>query len=281
MIKEIDYNVEEIALSVFAYLIAETYEEKEVYKQTEVEEFVKNLLEKEDFFSVLNDIIKQLDLDITPNLIYNYIYDNFDLFIIKLTNFLNNKDRSTVQLYTNYVAGIYNLPEDIANSLSNAIDININADDIDIIVTEELNISNLRFRYVIHEHKAERAGLHYDLRIEIAKDKVISIAFRHYPLGKDRAMGIIQPLHESYWMTFQGEIKQGYGKGKLKIVDKGLADFFITERKTIVLYLYSIQDGKLYKYAIIFGDNLLFVKTDKDYEIRFKNKRKLITLFSK
>lgn len=281
MIKEIDYNVEEIALSVFAYLIATVYEEKETYEQTEIEDFVKTLLEKEDFFSVLTDIIKRLDLNVTPNLIYNYIYDNFDLFIIKLTNFLNNKDRFSVQLYTNYIASIYDLPYEIANNLSNAINLDISTEDIDIVVTEEVNVSDLRFRYIIHEHKAERAGLHYDLRIEISKDKVISIAFRHYPLGRDRAMGIIQPLHESYWMTFQGEIKHGYGKGKLRIVDKGLADFFLSERKTLVLYLYSIQEGKLYKYAIIFDKNLLFVKTDKDYEIRFKNKRKLIKLLSK
>ncbi|MEM4483548.1 MAG: hypothetical protein QXS19_06500 [Candidatus Methanomethylicia archaeon] len=281
MIKEIDYTVEEITLSIFTYLIIETYEEKEIYRQDEVEEFVKNLLEKEDFFTILNDIINQLEIEISPNLIYDYIYDNFDLFIIKLTNYLNNKDKSSVQMYTNYIASIYNLPDGIAETLNNIIDIDINTEDIDIVIMEDLDLTKLRFRYIIHEHRAEKAGLHYDLRIEIAKDKIISIAFRNYPLGKDRAMGIIQPLHESYWMTFQGEIKQGYGKGKLKIVDKGLADFFVTERKTLVLYLYSIQDGKLYKYAIIFNKNPLFVKTDKDYEIRFKNKRKLIKLFSK
>lgn len=281
MIKEIDYNVEEITLSIFSYLIAEIYEEKETYTQEEVEEFVKNLLEKEDFFSLLDDMIRQLDLNITPNLVYSYIYDNFDLFIVKLTNYLNNRDKLSVQTYTNYIAGIYSLPENVVSSLNNAIDIDVNMEDIDIVIMEEFDISKLRFRYIIHEHKAERAGLHYDLRIEIAKDKVISIAFRHYPLGKEKAMGIIQPLHESYWMTFQGEIKHGYGKGKLKIVDKGLADFFISERKNLILYLYSIQDNKLYKYAIIFNKHPLFVKTDKDYEIRFKNKRKLIELFSK
>jgi len=281
MIKEIDYNVEEITLSIFSYLIAEVYEEKEVYTQEEVEEFVKNLLEKEDFFSLLDDMIRQLDLNITPNLVYSYIYDNFDLFIVKLTNYLNNKDKLSVQTYTNYIAGIYSLPENVASSLNNAIDIDVNMEDIDIIIMEDFDISKLRFRYIIHEHKAERAGLHYDLRIEIAKNKVISIAFRHYPLGKEKAMGIIQPLHESYWMTFQGEIKHGYGKGKLKIVDKGLADFFISEKKNLILYLYSIQDNKLYKYAIIFNKHPLFVKTEKDYEIRFKNKRKLIELFSK
>lgn len=281
MIKEIDYTIEEITLSIFAYLITETYEEKEIYRQDEVEEFVKNLLEKEDFFTILNDIINQLEIDITPNLIYDYIYDNFDLFIIKLTNYLNNKDRSSVQMYTNYIASIYNLPDGIAKTLNSIIDIDINTEDIDIVIMEDFNITDLRFRYVIHEHKADKAGLHYDLRIEIAKNKVISIAFRYYPLGKERSMGIIQPLHESYWMTFQGEIKHGYGKGKLKIVDKGMADFFITEKKTLVLYLYSIQDNKLYKYAIVFNKNPLFVRTDKNYEIRFKNKRKLIELFSK
>lgn len=281
MIKEINYTIEEITLSVFSYLIAETYTEKEVYKQEEIEEFVKNLLEKEDFFNILNDIIKELDFDITPIIIYDYIYDNFDLFIIKLTNYLNNKDRSTIQLYTNYIASVFNLPYDVADNLNNIVNIDVNTEDIDIVFMEDSDLSNLRFRYIVHEHKADKAGLHYDLRIEIAKDKVISIAFRHYPIGKNKTMGVIQPLHESYWMTFQGEIKHGYGKGKLRIVDKGLADFFLSDKKNLILYLYSLQDSKLYKYAVIFNKNPLFVKTDKDYEIRFKNKRKLIEMFSK
>lgn len=78
--------------------------------------------------------------------------------------------------------------------------------------------------FLIHEHRADRVGLHYDLRIE-HNGKLESWAGRYIPQmieGKKKKILIIkQPIHEMDWFDWEGEIKDGYGKGKVKIWDKG------------------------------------------------------------
>ena len=124
-----------------------------------------------------------------------------------------------------------------------------------------------KYKYVIHKHDAKRAGTHYDLRIEVEKDYVYSIAFRYNPLTNDKAMGVVQPLHTSQWLNFEGEIEEGYGKGKLKIISNGTAQFFKSEH-TIVIKLNDVKNTKVYQFAVIKlkeKNQLLFVKTKKEY----------------
>ncbi len=128
-------------------------------------------------------------------------------------------------------------------------------------------ILDAKYRFVIHKHDAKRAGTHYDLRIEIAKDFVYSIAFRYNPLNKDKAMGIVQPIHTSQWLTFEGEIEEGYGAGKLTIIAQGTAVFYKSD-DTIIIKLYNVKDTKIYQYAVVKlkdKNKLLFVKTSKEY----------------
>lgn len=79
-------------------------------------------------------------------------------------------------------------------------------------------------KFLIHLHRADRVGLHYDLRIE-HNGKLISWATRHLPdlLDKKRSKILLikQPDHELEWFDFQGEITDTYGKGKVQIWDKG------------------------------------------------------------
>lgn len=148
-------------------------------------------------------------------------------------------------------------------------------------IESQININDLRFRYVIHKHDAERAGTHYDLRIELEKDYVISIAFRYNFISEpySKFMGILQPLHESYWLTFQGKIKEGYGKGKLKIISKGFADIYYTENNTPILILNDILNNKVHIFAIIKTNNYLLVKTDKIgiYKSKIEELKKLFS----
>lgn len=86
------------------------------------------------------------------------------------------------------------------------------------------NCSRIKNKFLIHEHHADRAGLHYDIRLE--KDCVLkSWACRKLPellSGKTKKILIIQqPDHNPDWFDFQGTIEDGYGKGKIKIWDKG------------------------------------------------------------
>ena len=92
--------------------------------------------------------------------------------------------------------------------------------------------------YVIHEHHAKKAGLHYDLRIEI--DGVLkSWAMRKEPptIKNIKRLCIPQPDHELSYADFEGEIPQGYGAGIVKIWDKGVYKLieYIPGEKIVVL----------------------------------------------
>ena len=87
--------------------------------------------------------------------------------------------------------------------------------------TNKKCFKNLKF--VIHKHKAYKAGLHYDLRLQIpGKKKLWSFAIRHQPGSQQNTLLIKQPDHTWKWLTFEGEIPKGeYGGGSLQIWDKG------------------------------------------------------------
>lgn len=74
------------------------------------------------------------------------------------------------------------------------------------------------FGSVIQEHQAERAGKHYDLRLADPKTGIAhSWAIRYLPKPGEKRLAIQQPDHTEEYMTFQGEIPAGYGKGKVRI----------------------------------------------------------------
>ena len=84
-------------------------------------------------------------------------------------------------------------------------------------------------RFVIHEHKANRAGLHYDLRLETSfpgKGKgLLSFASRKLQALLDKKLKRVllfeTAWHETFWLHFKGVIAEGYGKGELSILDSG------------------------------------------------------------
>ena len=88
--------------------------------------------------------------------------------------------------------------------------------------------------FVIHEHKAKKAGLHYDLRIKIG-DRLKDWVFRKIPpteIGVKR-LGFEQPEHNAIWLNFEGIIEEGYGAGELKIWDRGKVDIKIENNDKI------------------------------------------------
>ncbi|MBS7642721.1 3'-phosphoesterase [Candidatus Bathyarchaeota archaeon] len=115
-------------------------------------------------------------------------------------------------------------------------------------------------RFVVHEHIARKAGLHYDLRIEvngILKDW----AFRKPPpeeIGVKR-FGVAQPDHDIYWLNFEGEIDNGYGAGVMRIWDQGLYDLVKMTDNSITLELHGSKLRGRYK-LIKFKDGWLFFK---------------------
>jgi len=103
------------------------------------------------------------------------------------------------------------------------------------------SLTNKKLRFIIHEHHAVKAGLHYDLRLE-HNNKLISWATRKLPElvnnpNHQKILLIKQPDHEMDWVDFKGEIEEGYGKGKVNIWDNGIYDLiYWSDNKIIVKF---------------------------------------------
>lgn len=88
----------------------------------------------------------------------------------------------------------------------------------------EMSLSKSRLKFIVQEHHAVKAGLHYDLRLE-HNGVLVSWATRKLPdLVNDKLQKIRlfpQPDHNMDWFDFSGEIEDGYGKGNVLVWDKG------------------------------------------------------------
>jgi len=79
--------------------------------------------------------------------------------------------------------------------------------------------------FVVNEHLAERAGRHFDLRIQypyrpqLASWAVPKAFIPSKP--KERVLALRTNDHSRLWLYFKGTIEAGYGKGEVKIYAKG------------------------------------------------------------
>lgn len=76
--------------------------------------------------------------------------------------------------------------------------------------------------FVVQEHHAQRAGLHWDFRLQ-SKDILLSWVLRKPPPIQ---IGVIHKVirvndHSLHCAQFSGEVSEGYGKGTVKIWDAG------------------------------------------------------------
>ena len=117
-------------------------------------------------------------------------------------------------------------------------------------------------KYVIQKHDA--SNLHYDLRMEF--DGVLkSWAVPKKPPKKPgvKRLAIKVEDHSIEYGEFEGEIKEGYGKGTVEIWDKG--EFELIDRKEEKIVV-EIKGEKLQgKYTVLKtdyegGDKWLFFK---------------------
>ncbi|MEM3452059.1 MAG: DNA polymerase ligase N-terminal domain-containing protein [Candidatus Hadarchaeum sp.] len=121
-------------------------------------------------------------------------------------------------------------------------------------------------RFVVHEHQARRAGLHWDIRVE--KDGVLkSFATKKFPefVSGERRMILLfeQPDHSVDWLDFEGRIEDEYGMGEIKIIDSGKSKVrFWSDDKRIIAF-----DGK--KLNGVFG----LIRYDKNSFLLLKMKK--------
>ena len=123
-------------------------------------------------------------------------------------------------------------------------------------------------RYVVHKHNAKKAGLHYDLRIEIPSKHILWSFASRKPLplkpGIKRLI-IKQPDHELKWLNFSGEIPEGeYGAGTIRIWDKGKYKLWSKQNnKVYVLEFIGRKLKGIYVLVKMSNNNYLFFKKKK------------------
>ena len=109
---------------------------------------------------------------------------------------------------------------------------------------------------VIQEHKADKAGLHWDLRFEFHGDlelyeqkrpvtneptdsldlrvlRSFAIPKAKLPSGKEFLLAMETEDHPWEYKDFEGEIKQGYGKGLMKLLHNDYIEVSIFEKDKI------------------------------------------------
>jgi DNA ligase D-like protein (predicted 3'-phosphoesterase) len=121
--------------------------------------------------------------------------------------------------------------------------------------------------FVIHEHHAK--SLHYDFRLELGgvlKSWAVPKLPPRFPGLKRLAIQVED--HPKSYATFQGEIKEGYGKGMVRIWDKGN---YKLEEKSPKKIMFTLQGKRLKgKYALVKAD--FGVKPEKNWLlIKLKN----------
>ena len=121
----------------------------------------------------------------------------------------------------------------------------------------------------VQRHDAHRAGLHYDLRLE--RDGVLkswSIP-KGMPTDK-RHLAIETPDHKMSWLDFEGEIKEGYGAGDVKLDSKSTFKTISYKPKKWVFY---VNSGKYQgKYTLVhWKDDKWLISRNKDQSLAAEN----------
>jgi DNA ligase D-like protein (predicted 3'-phosphoesterase) len=118
----------------------------------------------------------------------------------------------------------------------------------------------MKKRMVIQEHNAVKAGLHWDLRFEhngVLQSWVIPKA--HLPEAKQQLLAMEVADHPLSWGSFDGEIKEGYGKGMVKLIQNSpvnINDY--TEKK--ITFQYEDINYVLYKAPFLKGKGTWLIK---------------------
>ena len=117
-----------------------------------------------------------------------------------------------------------------------------------------------QLKYVIQEHNASH--LHWDLRLEI--DGVAkSWAVPKEPSKEEgiKRLAVLVDDHDVDYMDFEGEITEGYGKGTVKIWDKGYWEPESIKDKKIVAIIHGKKLKGRFTLLNFQGKNWLFFKS--------------------
>ena len=122
----------------------------------------------------------------------------------------------------------------------------------------------IKNKFVIHEHHAIRAGLHYDIRLEI-DCKLKSFATRNLldilNLDTNKIQVFNTPDHDMTWFDFAGTIPQPeYGAGIVKIFDTGKYKLIKNEDNKIVVDFKGERIKGKFAFIKLPNESWLFIK---------------------
>lgn len=102
---------------------------------------------------------------------------------------------------------------------------------------EESGVS--RHRFVIHRHKAKKAGLHHDLRLEMEGVLKSWAIPKGIPQKEGiKRLAISSEDHPTAYIDFEGRIPKGqYGAGKVEIFDRGKYELMEKDSNKIIFKL--------------------------------------------
>jgi hypothetical protein len=104
--------------------------------------------------------------------------------------------------------------------------------------------------YVVQKHKADRAGLHTDLRFGNKDTGLLSWAVRKgMPQVGQKHLAVQQPVHDHAYKDFQGKIESGYGKGEVTTDDKG--EVLVTRSSPNALHFTVAHKGTPERFVLV------------------------------
>jgi DNA ligase D-like protein (predicted 3'-phosphoesterase) len=118
-----------------------------------------------------------------------------------------------------------------------------------------------RLRFVVHEHHTSH--LHYDFRLEMENEQGIYV-LKSWAVPKNlsteagvKRLAVAVEDHQRDYIDFEGTIAEGYGKGEVRIYDRGTYE---------LLELGRDKAGQINKYAVrleggIFRGDYELIKT--------------------
>lgn len=97
------------------------------------------------------------------------------------------------------------------------------------------------WEFVIHDHNADRAGHHYDLRlVDPGTNIAHSWACRNLPMTPgDKVLAVRQPDHTREYTKFRGVLADGYGKGTVDIHKAGMVEVLKSDNAHFRFNLYE------------------------------------------
>jgi hypothetical protein len=106
-------------------------------------------------------------------------------------------------------------------------------------------------KYSLQLHDAERAGRHFDLRIKIGERAIswaipmkgMRASILRLPEPGEKWLAVRQPDHTVPYMTWEGRIPEGLGKGDVRLVASGTCDVLKIEDGHVHLRLYGPIKG--------------------------------------